>query len=275
MPLIIGITSIGVPSLLYLFSLLSLTLFGYEFNFFHLISFRKSQQQQPQAAPSVKPSPEVNEQLVAMLAKLSLENERLIADKNQKEMLESTRKLIDAEKKAASSMPVEFKQLRAIEPACDEENLNNSLANNFDTFISNLNTKEEEYRQQINALKAENESLKQKCVAASPPPPPPPSPLRKDILMDQSGDGKESITHNSTPNNSSKVVSIGLSKTVVMGNKMGAASPQNRQNSAALLRRTKERELLQESNDSNTAYEDTEDDEEDIFVILDEENSRG
>ena len=48
-PLIIGVTVIGVPSLLYVISLLSLVLFGYEFNFFHLISFRKSQQ--PQAVP--------------------------------------------------------------------------------------------------------------------------------------------------------------------------------------------------------------------------------
>ena len=66
-----------------------------------------------------------------------------------------------------------------------------------------------------------------------------------------------------------KIVSIGLSKTVLNPNRSNALSNNNKLN--ASFKGKKERELLQESNDSNTAFEDTEDDDaDDIFVILED-----
>lgn len=291
-PFIAGcVTLILIPLCVYLLSLFSLILFDYEFSFFfNCISFRKSRQIQQQQQPTIQqasiPQQAVTDshtpQLLTLLARLSNENEKLIADSNKLKMIESqSKKNVDLNE----STNTRLKQLKAIEYSenVNEDILNNSLANHFDVFISNVNSKEEEYQKVINALKAENEKLKTISL----------SPVKKDLgitkqrqqepeqqqrqseLLDNSIDQeKENIQQVSTPQSNSiapsknEVVSIGLSKTVLNRNRINMMN-NNKLNSS--FKQKKERELLQESNDSNTAFEDTEDDDaDDIFVILED-----
>ena len=116
------------------------------------------------------------------------------------------------------------------------------------------------------------------------------SPVKKDLdvkqqrpqhqseLLDSSNEQeKENIQQFSTPQPTianNKVVSIGLSKTVLNTNRsINAMNNNNNAKFNASFKQKKERELLQESNDSNTAFEDTEDDDaDDIFVILEDNN---
>jgi Ser-tRNA(Ala) deacylase AlaX len=246
-PLTLIVTTCAVPILLYIVSLLSLVLFGYEFNFFHLISFRKSQNcnktEQGVTPPAIAAVEQpFNAQILSLLAKLNNENEKLCADANKRKTLES------------SSPKKSLKPLAAIanESFNNESDLNESLKTNMDVYISNVKSKEEEYQTKINALKAENAKLKTIIIK---------TPVKQQrSLQHEEEEEKENL--NSTPINT-KVVQIGFSKTV--------------SNGKSHLKRTKEQELLQESNDSNTAsvaFEDTEDDDaDDIYVIL-EDNSR-
>ena len=134
-------------------------LFGYELNFFfNLISFRKSQNKAPTNQPiQSQPQPETHSaiepaQILSLLAKLSSENEKLT---HEKKMIESNNKF-----KEERNCLNQLKQLKAIEPNVDDENLNTSLANQVDVYIANVNSKEEDYQRKINALKTENEKLK-------------------------------------------------------------------------------------------------------------------
>ena len=281
MPLIALVTIIGVPSILYMLSIFSMLVFGYEFNFFHLISFRKSSttttepKEVRETATGQICNDQVNAQLLALIARLNNENEKLVAD-NKKIMIESSQKIIDEH---VTSPKKEFKQLIAIEQNSNEENLNSSLVSNFDAFISNVNTKEEEYINKIKDLEVENKKLKS---IVTPSKPDVFNERKPSELLENSNDEKENIqvstpnkinNNSNNNNNSSKVVSIGLSKTV-LANKINSTNNILMQAKAGpSLKRTKERELLQESNDSNTAFEDTEDDEDnDIFVILEDNN---
>ena len=80
MPLIILVTAVLAPFSLYFLSLISLLLFNYEFNFFHLISFRKS------SPPPVDPRPSLEaieamdkekKELIKILNNVRLETRKL------------------------------------------------------------------------------------------------------------------------------------------------------------------------------------------------------
>jgi hypothetical protein len=88
-------------------------------------------------------------------------------------------------------------------------------------------------------------------------------------LESSSEQEKENIKISTPQQQNNRIVSIGLSKTVLNPNRLNALSNNSKLN--ASFKGKKERELLQESNDSNTAFEDTEDDDaDDIFVILED-----
>ena len=289
-PILLGCVTLALlPLSVYFISLISLILFNYEFSFFfNFISLRKNQQlqqqqQQPIAPVSQQALPDTHTpQLLTLLARLSNENEKLIADSNKLKMIESQSKRHTNLNESVTT--TRLRQLKAIEPSenLNEDILNNSLASHFDVFISNVNSKEEEYQKVITTLKAENEKLKAVSL----------SPVKKDLdvkqqrpqhqseLLDSSNEQeKENIQQFSTPQpptiaNNNKVVSIGLSKTVLNTNRsINAMNNNTNAKLNASFKQKKERELLQESNDSNTAFEDTEDDDaDDIFVILEDNN---
>jgi hypothetical protein len=181
----------------------------------------------------------------------------------------------------------QIKNLKAIEPPAlsetlSEDKLNDSLANHFEVYISNVNSKEEEHQREISELKAQIEKLKlnaspAKSMMSSLSP----VRARKSIISEQqqnqqqnelessSEQEKENIKVSTPQQQNNRIVSIGLSKTVLNPNRLNALSNNSKLN--ASFKGKKERELLQESNDSKTAFEDTEDDDaDDIFVILED-----
>jgi hypothetical protein len=129
MPLMTLVTVVLVPFSIYFMSLLSLLLFNYEFNFFHLISFKKGhQQQQQQAHPvTVKPNPEAIE----------------AAEKQKKEML----KLLSMIKGETRRLAYKF------------ENISSEKSN----LASNIN----DAMRNVNQYQLQNQQAIQYCAVSS------------------------------------------------------------------------------------------------------------
>lgn len=267
MPLMAGVTVVIVPIAIYMMSLLSLVIFGYEFNFFHLISFKKS--------ASAEKTNEIAQQteLLKILSVLKKENEiianNMIQSRCQTEqqhqaikalpqtfdrLTMSTHSDIETVHKQETSKPIDDSQYIEkkpdpyyTEPILEEErpagetSLNESVCEEVVKYLNNSSKCQSKLQEKNEILAYENKKLKEMIF------------YQKANESINEEENKENRVHVSTPlseqYNRSNTVVIGGSKSV---KKCGSV-------------RSLKNSFIKDISDTDFG-----DDDEDILVILDE-----
>ena len=163
MPLIVMVTLIIIPLLILTFALFSMILFGYEFNFFHLISFRKNNNHNNSNTTShvevIKTIENTKkEELFKILDKLNKEKDKLNSQNNLQ--------ISNYGDSSARLQEVDSNELKLV--SIKDEDLNEkTIIQNIDNLLEKVHTKEEEFKAQIDKLKAENEKLKNSILLVS------------------------------------------------------------------------------------------------------------
>lgn len=228
-----------MPILIFMMSFLSLLLFDYEFNFFHLISLRKNKKSAenppvPQSAPAIQQS-----DLLKIIDILKRENDQLQAAKPMTASIANFETL----------KPVPSEKL-AIEPTKQDESkidLNESLTLNVESLIQNKKQREQELLKKIENLEREKNKLKELVINQS-----------KEKLKDNTANSSSSFLDSTsdesdTTNQNKKIETLSPSKPTLFSSTIRHEDDMNKSNFEKSL------------TDNNF-----DDDEEDIVVILDE-----
>jgi len=287
MPLMGIVTIVMVPLIVYIISLLSLIFFGYEFNFFHLISFKKNNSSPAKSAEELSYQTE----MLKVLAILKKENETLASSMLQSridfENMKSTLTSRDVKyittnlnemTISGTSEGVESQVQGAIEDSVytevkkpesyynnDEEegeglesdkclvkpvetSLNESVCEEVVKYVSNASNKNKKLMEKNELLQYENQKLKEMIFYKK---------ANDSIIechdMDDKEDyGKENRGVLATNTGYSNHVTIGLSKSVKRSSTFGCM-------------RSLKSSYVKDISDTDFG-----DDDEDILVILDE-----
>lgn len=252
MPLMGVVTVILVPLLVYMMSLLSLILFGYEFNFFHLISLKKSDKgaelaQQEEFLKALSLLRKENEMITASLtgSRPNFENLKSLTISNNSDSTDFDSKPQPIEDSCyTEKKPDSYYNDHELD---DNDNhntsLNESLTEEVDKFVKNRNKRETKLLENIEELQYENKKLKELFF------------YRKEESTDEIQASIEVCSESTSTLEPPRVptltncVSIGLSKTI-------------KKNAMA--------KLMKNSYVKDISDNDFGDDDEDIVVILDE-----
>jgi hypothetical protein len=252
------VTSILVPIIVFMMSFLSLLLFDYEFNFFHLISFRKNKQQTIVNENNINNNQAINNQQSEMLKLIDMlkkENNQLIATKSLTNSIDT---LVETLRPLNHPLSIEPKK-QNVEENTNKEivDLNESLTVGVESLIKNKNKREKELLKIIDDLRKQNELINSTRINLKG------NVKDRSMMLDSTSDEMDNLNKgqdiniiNSKFNSISTptLVHVGLSKTIKKNN-----SPQRNQLSTIST-------LEYEDKLTDSYYAD---DDEDILVILD------
>lgn len=261
MPLMTVVTIVIVPISIYMMSLLSLVLFGYEFNFFHLISFKKNNNSEQLAQQA---------ELLKVLAVLKRENETIAQEMirsredAQKNTLPGITQGVKDLTLSTSSDIVPIMTFRSIEDShyCEkkpdpyytepiledekekphETSVNESICEEAVKYVNNtsqIQSKLREVKEKNDVLAYENKKLKEM------------------IFYHKANQSITESVDNSEENKENRPMNYHSSNTVYIGNSRNAkkfGTPRSLKNS-----------FVKDISDTDFG-----DDDEDIVVILDE-----
>jgi hypothetical protein len=285
-PLITLVTAVLVPVTVFILSLLSLIMFNYEFNFFHLISFRKNTSANDSKNEIIiKKLKEEKTEFLRILNEITKQNDRSAHDlelfiedmqsketsqlnananqpqQEQQELIKSIQEALEDTKRIEHEQILKYSKY--LEETENDENINQMIKENFRSLLKKLSFKEIVLNKKIDELKERNSKLSTilnqysielksdmegstaliECLP------------NNDLVTEQ-----QMASRNDQENKqSSKVVSIGLSKTIVR-------SPSS--NVERLFADCGNRVV--KLTESMKSSEEDDDEEEDIYVILDE-----
>jgi len=287
MPLIALVTAVLVPVTVFMLSLLSLIMFNYEFNFFHLISFRKNTTVNDNKSEAIiKKLKEEKTEFLRILNEITKQNDRSAHDlelfieemqsketsqlntnsiqpqqqQQQQELIQSIQEALEDTKKMEHEQILKYS--RYLEETENDENINRMIKENFRSLLKKLSFKEILLNKKIDDLKERNSKLStilnQYSIELKPD-------MERSTAIIECLPNNDLITQQQMASRneqenipSSKVVSIGLSKTIVRS----PSSNVERLFADCGNRVVKLTESMKSSEDD--------DEEEDIYVILDE-----
>ena len=212
MPLIALVTVVLVPFSLYFLSLISLLLFNYEFNFFHLISFRKNvQQQQPVVPnPSLEALENQKKEMLKLLKMIKKETKKAALEYKEVKISNNTANLIPIKSVLTSPVPpiqqaIQYTSEKVediVSSSTDDletdldmssleyQDLNETLEKSLKTYFEKKHSTDEEVKLQFEKMKSENARLNEILTNTS---------TTKELMMlNESGD----FTANSLANSS-------------------------------------------------------------------------
>jgi hypothetical protein len=242
-------------------SFLSLLLFDYEFNFFHLISFRKNKKQTIVNEDNINNNQAINNQQFEMLKLIDMlkkENNQLIATKSLTNSIDT---LVETLRPLNQPLSIELKKQNEeeIEENTNKElvDLNESLTVGVESLIKNKNKREKELLKIIDDLKKQNELINSTRINLKE------NVKDRSMMLDSTSDEMDNLNKEQDNNiinskfnsiSTPTLVQVGLSKTIKKNN-----SPQRNQVSTIST-------LEYEDKLTDSYYAD---DDEDILVILD------
>lgn len=243
-PLMFVVTSVLIPLLIFMMSLLSLLLFGYEFNFFHLISFKKSYKPATEELNALPISPQTLTETLRLINQANQQSAQMLTMLNSASPVETLTSAIQQ----PTPIPIEYNTNSDDDENNESVDLNESISVGVKSLIENGKKRETDLLQLIEELKNKNKELSDmvspristtEVIKES-----------SNILDSTSEDiNLEKKIEDSMRNNqncSSRVISIGMSNT-------------NRHSALAY-----EKTML------NNNFVDDDADDEDIVVIMDE-----
>jgi hypothetical protein len=166
MPLITLVTIIIVPVSVFFMSLLSMLLFNYEFNFFHLISFKKSNNSnniEKQHQHELESIEQQKKDMLKLLSMVRTETQKLAL--NYDTMKSSIQTISSADSQQKTTTPAiqynltNISDQSSINENLEHEDLNKTVEKSIKHYFEKINSKEEELKAEMEALKNENKKL--------------------------------------------------------------------------------------------------------------------
>ena len=211
-PLLVGVTSVLVPCLIFMMSFLSMLLFGYEFNFFHLISFKKSYKPATMECNPLAISPQTLTETLRLINQANQQSAQMLTMLSSANPVETLTSAIQQ----PNPIPIEYNANSEDDENSNESvDLNESISVGVKSLIENGKKRETDLLQLIDQLKNENKTLSD---LVSPRISTTEIIKESSNILDSTSDeimSEKKIEHSlrSNQNSTPRVVSIGMSNT--------------------------------------------------------------